>query len=194
MKKKQIILIGLDNDLIDQFKSSKDYKLIGTLDKNIKTKGVIGNDYNFSTEKQYFYILTLDNPQKKEEVYEKFYSKRKFANFISKKANISGDAVYGIGNIFQLGVKIMKNVRIGDHCKINIDSTIHHDCNVGNFNTLAPGVRLLGNVIIGNNVFIGSNAIVLPGIKIGNNCIIGAGSLVNRNVSNNNKVFGVPAK
>lgn len=51
-----------------------------------------------------------------------------------------------------------------------------------------------GKVIIGNNVFIGMNAMILKGVTVGNNVIIGAGSLVNRDIPDNCVVAGNPAK
>ncbi|MCD4680878.1 MAG: CatB-related O-acetyltransferase [Bacteroidales bacterium] len=47
--------------------------------------------------------------------------------------------------------------------------------------------------IIGNDVWIGANAIVLAGVKIGNGAIIGANSLVNKNIEPYSIVFGNPA-
>lgn len=47
---------------------------------------------------------------------------------------------------------------------------------------------------IGENCFIGTNAIILPGRQIGNNCIIGAGSIVTSNIPDNMVVAGNPAK
>ena len=49
-------------------------------------------------------------------------------------------------------------------------------------------------IIIGNNVYIGNNVILLPGVTIGNNVIIGAGSVVSKNVQDNSVIAGVPAK
>jgi acetyltransferase-like isoleucine patch superfamily enzyme len=49
-------------------------------------------------------------------------------------------------------------------------------------------------IIIGNNVWIGSNSTILPGVVIGDNSIIGAGSVVTKNVPSNVIVAGVPAK
>lgn len=48
-------------------------------------------------------------------------------------------------------------------------------------------------VVIGENVWIGAGAIILPGVKIGNNSVVGAGSVVNRDVPGNVVVAGVPA-
>lgn len=49
-------------------------------------------------------------------------------------------------------------------------------------------------VSIGNNVWIGENVCILPGVKIGNGCIIGANSVVNRDVHDNCMVVGPSAK
>lgn len=47
---------------------------------------------------------------------------------------------------------------------------------------------------IGNNVWIGANAIILPGVEIGNNTIIGAGSVVTKSFGDNLIIAGNPAK
>jgi tetrahydrodipicolinate N-succinyltransferase len=52
----------------------------------------------------------------------------------------------------------------------------------------------LAPIEIGNDVFIGVNSIILPGVRIGNRVIVGAGSVVNRSIPNNCVVAGVPAK
>lgn len=49
-------------------------------------------------------------------------------------------------------------------------------------------------VVIGDNTFLGANAVVLMGVTIGSNCIIGAGSVVTADVADNTCVVGVPAR
>ncbi len=49
-------------------------------------------------------------------------------------------------------------------------------------------------IVIGNDVFIGFNAIILPGVTIGNNCLIGAGCVVTTDVPDNTVVVGNPAR
>ena len=49
-------------------------------------------------------------------------------------------------------------------------------------------------VIIGNDVWIGGNVTILPGVKIGNNVVIAAGAVVTKDVPSNSLVGGVPAK
>lgn len=193
----KIILIGNDYDLVDQILLEKKNELIGVIDKkkicHYQGLNYLGNDQNFIKRKSSF-LCTLDNGIIKKNIIQKFYSKEKFLNFISRESYISKSSKFGVGNIFQRNTKVMGNVSIGNHCKINIDSTIHHDAQIGNYVTLAPGSRLLGNVKVNDNVFIGSNALIFPGIEIMENSIIGAGSVVTKNIKKNSKVKGNPAR
>lgn len=56
------------------------------------------------------------------------------------------------------------------------------------------GLGRFGKIKVGNNVFIGWNSIIMPGITIGNNVIIGAGSIVTHDIPNNSVVAGIPAR
>lgn len=49
-------------------------------------------------------------------------------------------------------------------------------------------------VTIGDNVWIGANAVILPGVTVGENSVIGAGSIVTRDVPDNIVVAGNPAR
>ena len=49
-------------------------------------------------------------------------------------------------------------------------------------------------VIIGNNVWIGGGAIIMPGVTIGNSIVIGAGSVVTKDIPDNVIAYGNPCK
>ena len=49
-------------------------------------------------------------------------------------------------------------------------------------------------ITIGNNVWIGSGVIILPGVAIGDNAIIGAGAVVTKDINANKIAVGIPAK
>ena len=53
---------------------------------------------------------------------------------------------------------------------------------------------IFGKIIVGNNVHIGVDAIVLPGVTIGDNVVIGAGAVVTRDIPSNCIAVGVPAR
>lgn len=105
------------------------------------------------------------------------------------------------------GLVVGKNISVQSGSIIDINHCFL--ISIGNNCTLAPNCHILahdastkkfinytkiGRVSIGDNVFIGASAIILPNVQIGNNVIIGAGSVVNKNVSDNCVVAGNPAK
>lgn len=80
---------------------------------------------------------------------------------------------------------------IGDHVDIATDVMIYnswHDIEDPDFSALSEPV------IIGDYVFVGPRAIILPGVKIGKGAIVAAGSVVTKNVEEFDVVGGVPAK
>ena len=56
------------------------------------------------------------------------------------------------------------------------------------------GVEQALPITIGNNVWLGANVIILPGVTIGNGVVVSAGSIVTKNISDNQLVMGAPAK
>ena len=61
-------------------------------------------------------------------------------------------------------------------------------CNAGLPYSYAQPVR------IGNDVWIGGNVTILPGVTIGNNVVVAAGAVVTKDIPDNTLVGGVPAK
>lgn len=103
------------------------------------------------------------------------------------------------------GVKIGKNVQllnahidwnhgflisIGNNVTITNAAILSHDGSTKGF----IGYSKIGNVTIGDNVFIGYGSVVLPNVTIGNNVIVGAGSIVTKNIPENSVVVGNPAR
>jgi hypothetical protein len=75
------------------------------------------------------------------------------------------------------------------------DYTIWHAAvGIGRISKKDPEFKLKGSIVVGENAFIGTNCIILPGVEIGRNAIVGAGSVVTKNVPENTIVAGNPAK
>ena len=86
----------------------------------------------------------------------------------------------------QGGIYIGDDVLIGHNVVL---ATLNHDENPENrANLIANPIR------IGNKVWIGSNATILPGVSVGDGAIIAAGAVVTKDVGENSIVAGVPAK
>ncbi len=115
-----------------------------------------------------------------------------------------------IGYLRKLGV------RVGSRCRIHSLSfgSEPYLVELGNHVAIADGVKFLTHdgamwvcrelfdpkadivkpIKVGNNVMIGLNALVLPGVTIGDNVIVGAGSVVSRDLPPNCVAAGIPAK
>ncbi len=81
------------------------------------------------------------------------------------------------------GINIGSNVGFGSGVKILSANHSHNDHS--KHDKTSP-------ITIGNNVFVGSNSVILPGVSIGNNVVIGAGSIVSKNISSNTIAVGNP--
>lgn len=105
------------------------------------------------------------------------------ANAISAKAEIGqGTKFWHRGH----GCTVHYNARIGRDCKIFPNVMIGSKFGKEQINTQPP--------VIGNNVLIGTGAVVIGNIHVGDNAIIGANAVVITDVPDNMCAFGVPAK
>lgn len=86
-------------------------------------------------------------------------------------------------------------VRIGNNVHFSSCALIGHDGSIAMLNQ-AYRVKLdaVGKIDIGDNVFIGYNAIVLPNVTIGSNAIVAAGAVVTKDVASGDIVAGIPAR
>lgn len=62
------------------------------------------------------------------------------------------------------------------------------------FRSTIPDLEITKPISIGNNVYIGNDVIILPGVTIGDNVIIGAGAVVSKNIPSDSVAVGVPAR
>lgn len=114
---------------------------------------------------------------------------------------------YTTEKLISMGMKVGEN--FGRLHGVILDPSHCWLIEIGNNVTLAPRVHILchdastkgflgytkiGRVSIGDNVFIGAESVVLPGVTIGNNVIVGANSTVTHNVPDNTVVAGSPAR
>jgi acetyltransferase-like isoleucine patch superfamily enzyme len=83
------------------------------------------------------------------------------------------------------GLIIGNNVGFGTGSKVI--SANHSHTNHSEHSKSSP-------ITIGDNVFLGANSVLLPGVKIGNNVIIGAGSIVCKDICSNAIAVGNPCK
>ena len=106
------------------------------------------------------------------------------------------------------------DVVIGDHTRIGLHNTIIGPVEIGNNVNLAQGITVTALnhnfsdtnkrideqgvstnlVTIEDDVWVGANAVILPGVTIGEHCVVAAGAIVTKDVPPHSLVAGVPAK
>jgi len=106
------------------------------------------------------------------------------------------------------------DVIIGNYTRIGLHNTIIGPVTIGHHVNLAQGITVTAlnhkfenpdirideqgistkPVIIGNDIWVGANAVILPGVTIGDHSVIAAGAIVTKDVPPHSLVAGVPAK
>lgn len=112
-------------------------------------------------------------------------------------ANFGGSNVHLGDNFyanFNLTLVDDGEIIIGDSVMIGPNVTIATACHPASPALRKRGLQYNLPVKIGNNVWIGAGAIVLPGVTVGDNSIIGAGSVVTRDVPANVVAVGNPCR
>lgn len=110
--------------------------------------------------------------------------------------NAVGDVIIGDNTRIGLHTTVIGPVKIGDN--VNLAQGIVVTALNHNFTDCTKRIDEQGvstaKVTIGNDVWIGANATVLPGVTIGNHCVVAAGAVVTKDVPSYSLVSGVPAK
>jgi sugar O-acyltransferase (sialic acid O-acetyltransferase NeuD family) len=142
------------------------------------------------------YTIGVGIPLIRHKMFKKFQKlEGELTSTISNNSNIGTYNVsIGYGVIVLDYANISNEVKIGDGSMIYYNSCITHDCIIGEFVEISPGVNILGRVKIGSFTQLGANSTILPDVTIGSNVIVGAGSVITKDVPDNCVVVGIPGK
>ncbi|BDF71959.1 maltose O-acetyltransferase [Oscillospiraceae bacterium] len=142
-------------------------------------------------------------------------------NILKQLLGGSGDSLWITAPFY---VDYGNNIYFGNNCEVNMNCTFLDDniIQIGNNALIAPNVQIYtayhptnaiarfgqpgqdgsfafcktqtAPVIIGDRVWIGGGAIIMPGVTIGDNVVIGAGSVVTKDIPSNSIAYGIPCR
>ncbi|ROI00530.1 acetyltransferase [Chryseobacterium daecheongense] len=118
-----------------------------------------------------------------------------YPNLIHPSVIIGRDDVkLGKGNIICAGVIITVNIKIEDFIILNLSCTVGHDTQIKKYSSFMPSVNISGEVIINEEVYVGTGAKIINLLEVGQKTIIGAGAVVSKDLPANCTAVGIPAK
>lgn len=189
--------------VVDILERMAQYKIVGFVDDNPSQKGrsffgypVIGSlDALLEHGTQSHLILAIgDNEARGRLAHRLEPLGFQFATAVHPTASLGRDTKLGWGTVIMANVAVNSGATIGRHVIINTGATIDHDCVIGDFAHISPGVHLGGGVTVGSLAHVGIGASVIQNVTIGAGSVIGAGAAVVKDVPPNVVAVGVPAR
>ena len=140
------------------------------------------------------FIVAIASPVIRQMIVDKLPKKTKYKTLIHPSANVGMNVKIGDGAIICAGSILTCDINIGTHCHLNLNTTIGHDCKIGNYFTTAPAVNISGNCIIGERVYFGTKSATRQGNTIASDVLVGMSANVIKDLSVRGNYIGTPAK
>lgn len=115
-------------------------------------------------------------------------------SIIHPAATVHESVQIGAGTVIFAGAVIQPGTTLGQQVIVNTGATIDHDCFLGDYVHVAPGVHLAGTVHLEEGVFLGTGCAAVPGVRVGRWTTVGAGGVVVRPLPANIVARGIPAR
>lgn len=161
-----------------------DNEVIGSLED------LITIDYKISV------IVAIGSPDVKRKIVEKLINPNiNFPTLIHPSVIIGAEFVtIGKGCIICAGNIITCNISIKDFVILNLQCTVGHDTIINSFASFMPSVNISGEVVIHEEVYVGTGAKIINQLEIGFQTIVGAGAVVSKTLPAKCTAVGIPAK
>jgi sugar O-acyltransferase (sialic acid O-acetyltransferase NeuD family) len=142
----------------------------------------------------YKVVVAIGDPVTREKFIGKLPMETEYTKIIHPSCIISQWVKIEEGAIITAGTVIICNVEIGKHAHLNLNTTIGHDCKIGDYFTTAPATNISGSCEFGNKVYFGTNSSARENIHISDNVTIGMGGVVVKHIYEPGVYVGNPVK
>jgi len=113
---------------------------------------------------------------------------------VSPCASVNEEVELGGGTAVFDGAVVNSGTVAGRICIVNTNSTVEHDCRLGDNVHVAPGATLSGAVRIGSHSMIGAGATIIQDVTVCSGCVVGAGAVVVADIESPGVYAGNPAR
>lgn len=175
---------GHSNVIIDIAKRNG-FKNIKIFDDNIDLPNVTGNLEILIESKDEFnyYFVAIGNNHIRKNIYLKLKKLNLVPiSLIHPNSNIASNVKIENGVCIMAGATINAKTIIYEGSIINTNSSVDHDCRIGKFSHICPGVNIAGTVNVGELVFIGIGSNIVNNINISSDSMIKAGTTVVKSI------------
>jgi sugar O-acyltransferase (sialic acid O-acetyltransferase NeuD family) len=118
----------------------------------------------------------------------------RYATVVHPAAEIGAGSVVGAGSVLLAGTVLTADVTVGSHVAVMPQAVLTHDDVVGDYATVASGVRLGGGAVLETGAYVGAGALVREGVTVGAWSLVGMGSVVLGDVPPGEIWAGNPAR
>ena len=173
------------------------WDFLGFIDGEQSAPNIVGNDdYVIRHSEELYVSIAIGSPAIREKIYRSYKTnpRIRFANLVDPSVLLSDSVVMGEGNIICAGSILTVNISLGNCNIINLNCTVGHEAELGDYVTVNPGVNISGNVHIESGSNIGTGTQIIQGKRIGKHTVVGAGAVVNKDLPDSCTAVGIPAK
>ncbi|MEV4342928.1 acetyltransferase [Actinoplanes sp. NPDC049596] len=140
----------------------------------------VGNPRNFTARRSI--VERLDLPSSR------------YATVVHPLASVGAGSSVGPGTVLLAGTVLTADVAVGAHVAVMPQAVLTHDDRVGDYCTIASGVRLGGGAVLDEEAYLGAGALLREGVKVGARALVGMGSVVLHDVPSGEVWAGNPAR
>jgi sugar O-acyltransferase (sialic acid O-acetyltransferase NeuD family) len=176
------------------------WELAGFVDDRLDALGhhpgrILGTTAEYEPRSDDRLVCAIGVPAVRRRVYELFTARGgRFATVIHPTALVADRAVLGEGVVVCPYAIISVDSRVEDGAAVYYHSSVDHDAVVGRWSQISAHCDVTGAAVLEDEVFLGSHASVLPGVRVGRGAVVGAGAIVTTDVPAGETVVGVPAR
>lgn len=161
------------------------------------------NEIDLHQYKDMSFVVGVGDNRIRQNIAHRYTNQLKFCNLIHPSATFGLRQKQIIeskrGVIICAGVRFTNNIRVGNFCIFNLNSTISHDVVLEEAVFIASGVHIAGNVHIKARSWVGTGAIINQGsnsqkLNVGPDTIVGSGAVVLSDCERDSIYLGIPAR